>query len=97
MSYTWRKYLRTDRDREYNGSGETGDLSLTAFVGGDTFGNGVQLTIAGSFIRLTAEQARDLSRELLKRADGERSATVAGEEYERTVGPDGEVVEDGVV
>lgn len=45
-------------------------LTATAFVGGDEYGKGIQLTIEDTHILLSGDEAFDLAIAILKRVQG---------------------------
>lgn len=70
MSNELRKYL-DDTAFEYEGFGDkSNQFSVTAFMGQDKYGSGVQFTLKNEHFKMSDDQIEDLIEILQKRIDG---------------------------
>jgi len=84
MSCDIRRYVSIDNDREF--------LDLTAFVGGEEYGRGIQFTVVGGdYVRLSEKQLLDLVFVIIARILGKKGFTATESADVKVVHPDGTI------
>lgn len=87
MSNDIRKY-RTIKE----GFKDAKDLELTAFVGGNKYGNAIKFTIGHEYACLSEKQLLDLIEVIIKRLACKKGFSATDWSDEKTVLPDGTII-----